>query len=72
MTEHFREIASEGTQPNLNTAIMKGHQQIIPSIHLQRQFVEFIKLADKSKVAVQQSIETLQIWRAKFVQEYFG
>ena len=72
MTEHFREIAPEGTQPNLNTAIMKGHQQIIPPIELQRQFVAFIKLADKSKVAVQRSIDTLQIWKAKLMQEYFG
>ena len=72
MTEHFREIAPEGTQPNLNIAIMKGHQQIIPPINLQRQFVEFIKLTDKSKFAVPHSIETLRTLKAKLMQEYFG
>lgn len=50
LTEYFRAIAPDGTQPNLNTAIMKMHQQIIPPIKLQRQFVEFVRQVDKSKV----------------------
>ncbi len=72
MTEYFRAIAPDGTQPNLNTTIMKMHQQIIPPIKLQRQFVEFVRQADKSKLAVQQSIETLQTLKAKLMQDYFG
>ena len=72
LTEYFRAIAPDGTQPNLNTAIMKMHQQIIPPIKLQRQFVEFVRQADKSKLSIQQSIETLQTLKAKLMQEYFG
>ena len=53
MTEHFRAIAPAGTQPNLNTAIMKAYKQVIPPIELQRDFIRFANQVDKSKVAVQ-------------------
>ena len=49
MTEHFRAIAPAGTQPNLNTAIMKAYKQVIPPIELQREFISFAKQVDKSK-----------------------
>ena len=48
MTEHFRAIAPAGTQPNLNTAIMKAYKQVIPPIEVQREFISFSKQADKS------------------------
>lgn len=50
MTEHFRAIAPVGTQPNLNTAIMKKYKQVIPPIELQRKFIRFLEQIDKSKV----------------------
>ena len=37
MTDHFRKIAPAGTQPNLNTAIMKAYVQIIPPMELQKE-----------------------------------
>ncbi|WP_216696573.1 restriction endonuclease subunit S [Anaerostipes faecalis] len=49
MTEHFRAIAPAGTQPNLNTAIMKAYKQVIPPIELQREFIRFAEQIDKSK-----------------------
>ena len=49
MTEHFRAIAPAGTQPNLNTTIMKAYKQVIPPIELQREFINFAKQVDKSK-----------------------
>lgn len=50
MTEHFRAIAPAGTQPNLNTTIMKAYKQVIPPIELQRDFIRFAEQVDKSKV----------------------
>ena len=50
MTEHFREIAPAGTQPNLNTTIMKAYKQVIPPIELQRDFIRFAEQVNKSKV----------------------
>ncbi len=49
MTEHFRSIAPAGTQPNLNTAIMKAYKQIIPPMKKQQEFVSFVNQVDKSK-----------------------
>ena len=51
MTEHFRAIAPAGTQPNLNTAIMKAYKQVIPPIELQKEFIKFVEQVNKSKVA---------------------
>ena len=48
MTEHFRTIAPAGTQPNLNTAIMKAYRQVIPPIKLQRDFIMFAEQVNKS------------------------
>ena len=49
MTEHFRKIAPAGTQPNLNTAIMKDYMQIVPPMKLQKEFISFVEKVDKSK-----------------------
>ena len=38
ITEHFRAIAPAGTQPNLNTTIMKNFEIPIPPIDLQEKF----------------------------------
>ncbi len=38
LTDHFRAIAPEGTQPNLNTGIIKEYPIPIPPIDLQRKF----------------------------------
>ena len=49
MTKYFRNIAPAGTQPNLNTSIMKQHMQIIPPIKMQKQYVYFVRQINKSK-----------------------
>ncbi len=49
MTEHFRAIAPAGTQPNLNTVIMKAYKQVIPPLELQKKFIRFADQVDKSK-----------------------
>ena len=49
MTEHFRTIAPAGTQPNLNTAIMKAYRQVIPPIKLQRDFYYVCRASQQIK-----------------------
>ncbi len=44
----------------------------IPPLDLQNKFLEVVELADKSKLSIQQSIETLQTLKAKLMQDYFG
>ncbi len=43
-----------------------------PPIALQNQFAAFVQQTEKSKAAVQQSIDTLQTLKASLMQEYFG
>lgn len=72
MTEHFRAIAPDGTQPNLNIAIMKEFMQVIPPIELQRDFIKFVEQIDKSKVAVQKALDETQLLFDSLMQKYFG
>lgn len=72
MTEHFRAIAPAGTQPNLNTAIMKAYKQVIPPIELQKEFIRFVHQVNKSKVAVQKALDETQMLFYSLMQEYFG
>lgn len=72
MTEHFRRIAPAGTQPNLNTAIMKDYKQIIPPLELQKEFIAFVAQTDKSKVVVQKALDEAQLLFDSLMQKYFG
>lgn len=72
MTEHFRRLAPTGTQPNLNTAIMKAHKQVVPPIDLQREFSAFAVQVEKSKAAAQKSLDKFLLLKASLMQQYFG
>lgn len=72
MTEYFRKTAPAGTQPNLNTNIMKMHRQIVPPMEMQKAFISFVKCADRQKQTVQQSLEKLELMKKSLMQEYFG
>lgn len=68
----LEEQAPQSAQKNINLAILSNLSVMLPPIELQNQFAEFVQQADKSKLAVQQSIETLQTLKAKLMQDYFG
>ena len=72
MTEYFRKTAPAGTQPNLNTNIMKMHRQIVPPMEMQKAFISFVKCADRQKQTVQQSLEKLEVMKKALMQECFG
>ena len=72
MTEHFRKIAPAGTQPNLNTTIMKAYMQIIPPMQLQKEFIAFCTQTDKSKLIIQKSLDELETLNKALMQKYFG
>lgn len=56
----------------LNLTIIKGLAFRIPPINLQNQFVEFYEQIDKSKVAIQKSLEKTQLLFDSLMQKYFG
>ena len=57
---------------NLNTGWLKNFRILIPPIDLQNQFTSFVEQTDKSKLAVQKSLEQLEILKKALMQEYFG
>lgn len=72
MTDHFRKIAPSGTQPNLNTAIMKAYKQVIPPLELQQQYIDFAAQTDRTKSAVKQVLAKAETLKKALMQEYFG
>jgi len=58
--------------PHISNKDILNYEIIVPPLDLQNQFADFVALTDKSKLAVQQSIETLQTLKAKLMQDYFG
>ncbi|NCB41034.1 MAG: restriction endonuclease subunit S [Clostridia bacterium] len=70
-TEYFRKSAPDGTQPNLNIGIMEKFTVIVPPIKLQEKFIEFIQQANKSKLAIENSLDELNINYEVLMQKAF-
>ena len=45
---------------------------IVPPMELQQQFAAFVEQTDKSKLAIQQSLDKLELLKKSLMQEYFG
>ena len=65
-------IASGSAQPQLPISTMNKIRVLIPDIEKQKEFSEFIKQIDKSKVLVQKALGEAQILFDSLMQEYFG
>ncbi len=57
ITNYFRKTAPDGTQPNLNTSIMKSFKLIVPPINLQNQFAERIQAIEAQKAQAQSALQ---------------
>ena len=58
--------------PNLHLGEIKKTKIVVPPIEEQEKFAEFVKQVDKSKVAVQKSLDETQKLFDSLMQEYFG
>ena len=47
-------------------------ETIVPPIELQNQFADFVAQVDKSKLAIQQSLDELETLKKSLMQQYFG
>ena len=63
---------SGAAQPGINAKKYGSLRIPVPPIELQRQFAAFVTQTDKSKVAIQKSLEKLEILKKALMQEYFG
>lgn len=71
-TSYFRSIAPDGTQPNLNTTIMKSFKQILPPMDMQKQYIGKVETIERLKAKIEQSlIEAQRLFDCK-MDEYFG
>ena len=69
----LREMAKGAVnQANINAQEMQSIQIPIPPIELQNDFAAFVQQIDKSKFAVQQSLEKAETLYKSLMQEYFG
>ena len=59
-------------QKKLNKENLDIMPIMIPPIELQRQFTQFTEQADKSKLAIQKSIDKLETLKKSLMQKYFG
>lgn len=59
-------------QKTLNLSEIRKLQLPLPSMEQQEQFAAFVKQIDKSKLAVQQSIDQLEMLKKSLMQKYFG
>ncbi|SFH95541.1 type I restriction enzyme, S subunit [Selenomonas ruminantium] len=59
-------------QPGLAVKTLNRVRIMMPDIELQNRFAELVVQADKSKLAIQKNIETLQKLKSKLMQDYFG
>ena len=72
---NFRNISDWVTgidQKKLNRANMDKIPIGLPPITLQKQFATFVEQTDKSKLAIQQSLDKLELLKKSLMQEYFG
>ena len=70
--DNLRDMAKGGNQPNLNGNIIKNYPVLCPPRDLQDQFAKFVEATDKSKLAIQQSLDKLETLKKSLMQEYFG
>lgn len=70
-TQYFRNNAPEGTQPNLNTNIMKVFKQILPPLSLQQDFAKRIELIEQQKAQISSTIKDLETLLELRMQYWF-
>ena len=68
----IEDMAVGQTMPNLNVPIVSKFQIIKPPIEVQKNYYKFVAQTDKSKLAIQKSLEKLEILKKALMQEYFG
>ena len=64
--------APESAQKNINLKILSELRIIVPPIEQQNEFVSFVEQTDKSKLAIQQSLDKLETLKRALMQKYFG
>lgn len=70
--EQLENLTTGATRACVTITQQENLKLIIPSVSMQRKFVSFVRQTDKSKLAVQKSLDQLEILRKALMQQYFG
>lgn len=70
--EQFQSKNQAGVKAGLNFDSINSLSIHVPPLDLQNQFADFVAQVDKSKLAVQKSLEQLEILKKSLMQAYFG
>ncbi len=75
-TDYFRnQVISQSKTATMTTIGQDGILKtdiILPPLELQKQFLQFVEQTDKSKSAIQQSLDKLETLKKALMQKYFG
>ena len=70
--EYILAFSNRTNLPKVNKNQVEGFNLPLPEIGVQRQFTEFVKQVDKSKVAVQKALDEAQLLFDSLMHKYFG
>ena len=68
----FYQYADFSGQPKITQKPLETLNYIMPPIELQNEYTAFVEQTDKSKLAIQQSLDKLETLKKSLMQEYFG
>ena len=68
----LEEQAPQVAQKNINLKILSDLDVIVPPYTLQEDFSAFVGQVEKSKLAIQQSLDKLEMLKKALMQQYFG
>ena len=75
-TDYFRnQVIAQSKTATMTTIGQEGILKtdiILPPMEIQKKFLAFVEQTDKSKLAVQQSLEKLETLKKSLMQQYFG
>lgn len=63
---------TSGTMHNISKTNLLAIKCMDAPIELQNEYAEFVKQTDKSKLAIQQSLDKLELLKKSLMQKYFG
>lgn len=70
--DYIMTFASQVAQASINMEKIRSFEYYFPCIDMQNEFAAFVKQTDKSKLAIQQSLDKLEILKKSLMQKYFG
>ena len=71
-TDAMTKVVTGANYPAIKDSDVRNYVAPNPPIELQEQFAAFVEQTDKSKLAVQESLEKLELLKKALMQKYFG